>query len=160
MAINFKKKNTQEVNLENDNTYQNEASDVAEKEGFNLLTTIKSADNAMEETAFGNIEKKLKIVAKVVLYVFMALGLFGVVLTALLTSSLGGLGVLVALLGVAVFVFIGYGISTLIYGYASVVAKSKKADVDLSALNFQPQVVTETQVKKKEIFKDEEFPEF
>lgn len=159
MAINFKKKNTQEENLEKENTYQYEASDV-EKEGFNLLTTIKSADMAVEKTAFGNIENRLKIVAKVVLYVFMALGLFGVVLTVLLTSSLGGFGVVVALLGVVVFVFIGYGISALIYGFSSVVAKSKKADVDLSALNFQPQVVAETKVKKQEIFKDEEFPEF
>ncbi len=160
MAINFKKKNTQAENLENNNTYQIEPSGVEEKEGgFNLLGSIKSADAKVEEAAFGNIESKLKLIAKVILYVFMGLGLFGVILTALLTSSLGGVGVLVALLAVAIFVFVGYSISTLIYGYASVVGKSKKTDTVVMQASYQPQV-SEAPIKKQETFKDEEFPEF
>lgn len=160
MAINFKKKkDIQEENLETIDTYQTETS-TEEKEPFNLLSILKAADAKVEDAAFGNLEAKLKLVAKVILYVFMAFTLVGVILTALLTSSLGGFGVLVALLLVAVFMFVGYAISTLIYGYASVVEKSKQAELDLSKLNFQPQVIEVKKVKKPIQIEDSEFPEF
>ncbi len=158
MAINFKKKKDNQAESFDDKDIITQEEYIEEEEGFNLLNGIKHADSKVEEFAFGGVEKKLKIVAKVVLYIFMALGLFGVILTMLLTSSLGGLGVIVALLIVATFVFLGYGISSVIYGFADVVEKSKQPQIDLSKIQIQPQEVVKEVAAP--VIKDEEFPEF
>lgn len=136
---------------------------VEKSKGADKLTVgnfISEMDSKFEQFAFGGVAGKLKVVSKVLMYLFILFGFFGLILTAMLTSSLGVVGVLVALFLVCVFIFVGYTISALLYGFGHAIENSEKSKSDLGSVILQSATTAQIQKQDAEIQIDNEFPEF